>query len=101
MVLRGTYGEKVHKAFRMTRQGVRWRLWRLFNQIYVASFETVLYIEKTFGTGLREHAIRISRERYAMRQEIDRSGFQDASILQTQSHESGGEDDDPTREERG
>ena len=25
MVLRGTYGDKVHAAFRMTRQGVRWR----------------------------------------------------------------------------
>ena len=100
MVLRGTYGEKIHKAFRMTRQGVRWRFWRLFNDIYVFAFETILFVERTFGTGLREHAIRISRERYAMRQEIHRSGFQNASALQTQSHKRGGEDDNPTEEER-
>jgi len=62
MVLRGTYGEKVHQAFKMTRQGVRWRFWRLFNDIYVSAFETILFIEKTFSTELREHAIRISRE---------------------------------------
>ncbi len=42
MVLRGTYGGKVHEAFRMTRQGVRWRFWRLFNDIYVSAFETIL-----------------------------------------------------------
>ncbi len=50
MVLRGTYGEKIHQAFRMTRQGVRWRFQRLFNDIYVSAFETILFIEKTFGT---------------------------------------------------
>jgi len=30
MVLKGTYGEKIHKIFRMSRQGVRWRFQRLF-----------------------------------------------------------------------
>ena len=79
MVLRGTYGEKVHKAFRMTRQGVRWRFWRLFNDIYVSSFETILFIEKVFGSELREHAIRISKERYALRQEA--ISFQSADAL--------------------
>jgi len=39
MVLRGTYGEKVYGAFRMTREGVRWRFWRLFNDIYVSVFD--------------------------------------------------------------
>ncbi len=29
MVLKGTYGEKIHKTFRTTRQGVRWRFYRL------------------------------------------------------------------------
>ena len=81
MVLKGNYGEKIHKAFRMSRQGVRWRFWRLFNDIYVSAFETILFIEKTFGTELRDHAIRISRERYALRQEIDRSSFQAANAL--------------------
>jgi len=79
MVLRGTYGEKVHRAFRMTRQGVRWRFWRLFNDIYVSAFETILFIEKVFGAELREHAIRISKERYALRQEA--ISFQSADAL--------------------
>jgi len=85
MVLKGTYGQKVHKAFRMTRQGVRWRFWRLFNDIYVSAFETILFLEKVFGTQLREHAIRISKERYALRQEIARSGFQTAGSLLSSS----------------
>jgi hypothetical protein len=81
LVLRGTYGEKIHRAFRMTRQGVRWRFWRLFNDIYVSSFETILFMERIFGSQLRDHAIRISRERYALRQEILQTGFQSADRL--------------------
>ena len=81
MILRGTYGQKIHKAFRMTRQGVRWRFWRLFNDIYVSAFETILFIEKTFGPELREHAIRISKERYRLRQEAREAGFQSADRL--------------------
>lgn len=81
MVLRGTYGEKVHRAFRMSRQGVRWRFWHLFNEIYVSAFETILFVEKAFGTELREHAIRISKERYALRQEALQTGFQSAYVL--------------------
>ena len=64
MVLKGTYGEKVYRAFGMTRQGVRWRFRRIYNDIYVSAFSTILFIEKTFGTQLRDYAIRISRERY-------------------------------------
>ncbi|MFC1806496.1 hypothetical protein ACFL09_05900 [Planctomycetota bacterium] len=82
MVLRGTYGERIHKAFRMTRQGVRWRFWRLFNDIYISAFETILFIEKTFGTQLRDHAIRISKERYVLRQEAAQVGFTNADALQ-------------------
>ena len=70
MVLRGNYGQQVHRAFRMTRQGVRWRFQRVFNEMYVSAFETILYIEKTFGTRLRDNAIRISRERYAARRTL-------------------------------
>ena len=70
MVLKGTYGEKIHETFRMTRQGVRWRFQRLFNQVYVEAFLTILMIEKMFGTRLREHAVRISRERHAIREDI-------------------------------
>ena len=75
MVLKGTYGEKIYKTFRVTRQGVRWRFNRLFNHVYVEAFETVLFLEKTFGTQLREYAIKISKERYTLRQEVNNSGF--------------------------
>ena len=81
MVLKGTYGQKIYKAFRMTRQGVRWRFQRLFCDVYVAAFETILFVEKTFGTQLREHAIRISKERYALRQETASLGFRSANTL--------------------
>jgi len=79
MVLRGTYGEKIHRTFRMTRQGVRWRFQRLFNGVYVDAFETILMIEKTFGTQLREYAVRISKEKYGLRQQAQIAGFQTAS----------------------
>ena len=78
MVLKGTYGEKISKTFRMTRQGVRWRFYRLFNQVYVEAFETILFIEKVFGTQLRKYAIRISKERYGLRKEVLNSEFQPA-----------------------
>jgi hypothetical protein len=81
MVLRGTYGQKVHQAFRMSRQGVRWRFQRLLGDIYVSSFETILFIEKAFGPEFREYAIRISKERYAIRQEAMQNGFQSADSL--------------------
>ncbi len=75
MVLRGTYGDKVHQAFRMTRQGVRWRFQRLFNAVYVSAFETILFIEKVFGPQLRDHAVRISQERYSHRQQHRHAEF--------------------------
>jgi hypothetical protein len=70
MVLRGTYGDRIHQSFHVSRQGVRWRFWRLFNQIYVSAFETILFIETNFGSQLRDHALRISRERYALRRDL-------------------------------
>ena len=70
MVLRGTYGDKINRTFRITRQGVRWRFQRVFNEIYISALSTILLIERTFGTELREHAIRISKERYTLRQEM-------------------------------
>ena len=82
MVLRGTYGDKVHRAFRMSRQGVRWRFWRLFNQVYISAYDAILLVETTFGTQLRDHAIRISKERYALRHELT---FESADRLARQS----------------
>jgi hypothetical protein len=34
----------------------------------VEAFETIVFIETAFGTELRDYAIRISKERYALRQ---------------------------------
>ncbi len=76
MVLKGTYGEKIHKTFGVTRQGVRWRFQHLFGQAYVRSFETIMFIEKIFGSQLRDYAIRISKERYALRQRALQTGFE-------------------------
>jgi len=72
MILKGTYGEKIHKTFRVTRQGVRWRFQRLFNHVYVEAFLTIMMIEKIFGTQLREYAIKISKERHKLRQEYQK-----------------------------
>ena len=69
MVLKGTYGEKIHKTFRTTRQGVRRRFYRLINQVHVEVFETILFLENVFGTRLRDYAVRISKERYELREE--------------------------------
>ena len=99
MVLRGTYGQKVHKAFRMTRQGVRWRFWRVLNDAYVSAFESILLVETVFGTQLRDYAIRISKERHALRQEITRSSFQPASDLQP-GRDTNSKERDPKRPDR-
>ena len=75
MVLKGTYGRKIHRVFGVTRQGVRWRFQHLFGQAYVRAFETILFIEKTFGTQLRDYAIRISKERYTLHQKATQNGI--------------------------
>ena len=80
MVLKGTYGEKIHRTFGMTRQGVRWRFQRVLGDMYVSSFETILFIEKIFGTELREYAMRISKERYELRQKALKNGFKSANM---------------------
>jgi hypothetical protein len=82
MILKGTYGEKIHKAFGVTRQGVRWRFQHLFGKKYVESFETIMFIEKIFGSQLRDYAIRISKERYALRQRVLQRSFEDGTTFQ-------------------
>ena len=66
-VLRRNYGEKIHEAFHMTRQGIRWRFHRVFNQLYASALETILTIEKSFGASLRTQAMEIAQERYLLR----------------------------------
>ncbi len=66
----------------MNRQGVRWRFQRLLNEIYVSAFKVIIFVERIFGKQLREHAIRISKERQALHQEAFRGGFVSAETLQ-------------------
>lgn len=79
MVLKGTYGQKIHETFGTTRQGVRWRFQHLFGSAYVEAFETIVFIETLFGTELRDYAIRISKEKYALRQKAAQPDFRNAS----------------------
>ena len=67
LVLRRNYGDKIESAFNLTRQGVRWRFQRLFSEIYVESYLAIFWIESSFGTGLRQMALEIARERVELR----------------------------------
>ena len=68
----------------LARQGVRWRFQILFNQVYVEAFLTILMIEMTFGTRLREHALRIGREGYAVQPRHSHEVFKADSELPRQ-----------------
>ena len=67
-ILKGNYGQKIERMFNISRQGVRWRFYRVFNLIYVSAYESIFTIEKYFGTSLRDQAIEISKQRYLFRQ---------------------------------
>ena len=73
LILRRNYGDKIEREFNMTRQGVRWRFQRLFNEIYVSAYESIYVIESLFGTQLRQKAIEIAKERVALRKEAKKS----------------------------
>ena len=74
MVLRKNYGARIETHFGMTRQGVRWRFQRLFSEIYVNAYVTILWVESRFGTHLRHHAMAIARERMERYQRANREG---------------------------
>ena len=74
MVLRKNYGDKIEKAFGLTRQGVRWRFHRLFSEIYVSAYETIYMVESFFGTELRKQAMAIARQRVQLRREAQEKG---------------------------
>jgi len=74
MVLRQNYGDKIEQAFGMTRQGVRWRFQRLFNDIYTEAYTTIFAIESRFGTELRSMALEIARERIELRKQAQKQG---------------------------
>ena len=58
----------------MSRQGVRWRFWRLFNEVYVSAYETIYLMESQFGTQLRQQALAIAKERVEMRKKHQQMG---------------------------
>lgn len=74
MVLHQNYGDKIEQAFGMTRQGVRWRFQRLFNEIYVEAYTTIFAIESRFGIELRAMALEIARERIELRKQAKKMG---------------------------
>ena len=77
-VLHRNYGDKIESEFNLTRQGIRWRFNRLFNQIYVNSYLAIFWIESNFGTELRKMALQIAREQIELRKKalkMDNLGF--------------------------
>lgn len=83
-VLRQNYGDKIEQSFGMTRQGVRWRFQRLFNEIYISTYETLFFIEKNFGTQLRPMALMIAKERISLRKQALKNGNMDIYCLKKQ-----------------
>jgi hypothetical protein len=67
LVLRQNYGDRIENTFGMTRQGVRWRFRRLFNEIYIEAYLAIYWIESFFGTELRQKALEIAKERVELR----------------------------------
>jgi len=74
LVLRQNYGDKIESEFGMTRQGVRWRFQRIFSEIYISSYESIFWVESQFGTGLRQAALEIAKERVQFRQKAQKMG---------------------------
>lgn len=83
MVLRGHYGDKLGRHLRLTRQGVYWRFDHIFNQAYVSAYETIYWLESTFGTSLRNHALTIAKERIGLRRKALETGFRSAAELRS------------------
>jgi len=75
LVLRQNYGDRIESEFKMSRQGVRWRFHRLFNEIYVSAYEAIYYVESQFGTQLRGEAIKIAKQRVELRKKAQKMGF--------------------------
>jgi hypothetical protein len=77
LVLRKNYGDKIESFFHITRQGVRWRFQRLLNDVYVSAYETIFFVESSFGTELRRYAMEIAKERVAFRKKAQKMGYFD------------------------
>jgi hypothetical protein len=90
LVLRQNYGDKVEKEFRMSRQGVRWRFWRLFNEVYISAYETIYFVESHFGVDLRQKAMEIAKERVELRKKAQKIEFFDADRLENEEKQAEG-----------
>ena len=88
LVLRQNYGTKIESCFKMTRQGVRWRFQRLFNDIYVDAYMTIYLVESHFGTQLRQLALAIAKDRVEIRKRHQQMGNFDVCRRQSQQEES-------------
>ena len=73
LILRQNYGDKIEHDFGMSRQGVRWRFQRLFNEVYVEAYERVWWIESIFGAELRHHAVAMAKERIELRKKAQKT----------------------------
>ena len=87
MVLRRNYGAKIAAVFGVTRQGVRWRFNRVFNEVYVQAYCTILWIESRFGTELRQMALEVARDRAEMRRRALEATGQAAGVRGVGKHE--------------
>jgi len=88
LVLRQNYGDKVEKNFGMSRQGVHWRFHRIFNESYVAAYESILWVESKFGVELRQMAMEIAKEHVELRTKAQKIEFFDASRRENEEPES-------------
>ncbi len=88
LVLKQNYGDKIETTFRLSRQGIRWRFWRLFNDVYVSAYETIYMIESQFGTQLRQQALAIAKERVEVRKRHQIMSDFDVSRRQGEADES-------------
>jgi len=86
-VLRQNYGDKVEKEFHMSRQGVRWRFYRLFNEVYTEAYQVIFFVESNFGTELRQMAMEIAKERVELRKKAQKIDFFDASRRENEQQE--------------
>ena len=89
LILRKNYGDRIEETFGITRQGVRWRFQRLFNEIYPEAYETVYMIESLFGTELRQKALEIAKERVELRKKAQKTDIFDFHRLKTGQNEAG------------
>lgn len=97
-VLCQNYGDKVEKSFGMSRQGVRWRFYRLFNEIYIEAYQVIFFVESNFGIELRQMAMEIARERVELRKKAQKIEFFDASRRENDQSEPTGTSGQLTRD---